>query len=151
MVEEIRTKDINCFKTTGGEGEMISCEYNKKASEVHLHPSNIIMQDIGECDNLSTGTKKCKLKSLKKFKIGDKWSSDFDYCGMLKAGKRLKISDGVKRMDKIFDSFEDVNHHFESEPLIESIESLRKNKKELAELKLKEFHKRVSKSIKEIC
>ena len=55
------------------------------------------------------------------YKLGDKYSEDFDYCGMLRKGSKADIKMGVDKLQKLFDSYEDVNYHSESEPLISAI------------------------------
>lgn len=85
------------------------------------------------------------------YKLGQKWSDDFDYCGMLSAGKKAKLSDGMKKLNKLFDSFEDVNYHSESKPLWDAIRLMEKNKTKSARVRLKQFNKRCAKSKKEIC
>ena len=75
------------------------------------------------------------------YKLGQRWKADFDYCGMLCQGTKVKIDDGLKRLNKLFDSYEDVNYHKESEPLFEAIKHLEKGKKQKAKIKMKEFNK----------
>ena len=65
---------------------------------------------------------------MAKFKIGDRWSSDFDYEGMLKAGINSKVSDGPVKLTKLFRSFEDVNYHTISKPLWDAIEQIKEGK-----------------------
>lgn len=53
----------------------------------------------------------------KDYKLGDKYSSDFDYDGMLEMGSKAKVSWGAKKLQKLQDSFTDVNYHSESKGL----------------------------------
>jgi hypothetical protein len=87
----------------------------------------------------------------RKFKAGQRWSDNFDYCGMLEAGKKAKISDGAKELRKLFDSFEDVNYHSESAPLWDALHLLEDDKKKQAQLKLKKFNRVCEKTKKEFC
>ena len=48
------------------------------------------------------------------YKPGDMWSNDFDYVGMLKAGSQATYEDGLEYLQKLYDSFEDVNYHSEN-------------------------------------
>ena len=48
------------------------------------------------------------------FTPGDMWSNDFDYVGMLKAGSQATYEDGIEYLQKLYDSFEDVNYHSEN-------------------------------------
>ena len=88
---------------------------------------------------------------IRKFKPGQRWSDNFDYCGMLEAGKKAKLSDGGKKLRKLFDSFEDVNYHSESTPLWDALQLIEKNKMKSARVKLKKFNKECKKSKKEVC
>ena len=77
-----------------------------------------------------------------KYKLGDMWSDDFDYEGMLKMGLNTDISWSFMDLQKLANSFEDVNYHTASKPLFEAIRALKNegdNKK--AKEKLEEFHK----------
>ena len=50
------------------------------------------------------------------------WSDDFDYVGMLKAGSEATYEMGLENLQKLFDSFEDVNYHSEAQDLGNAIE-----------------------------
>ena len=75
------------------------------------------------------------------YKLGERWRGDFDYSGMVKKGSEAESSWGLKDLNKLFDSYEDVNYHKESEPLYEAIQELEKGNKEKADIKLAEFRK----------
>jgi len=68
----------------------------------------------GLWQDVQTGTKD--------YELGDKWSSDFDYVGMLKVGSKTYLSDGLNVMNDLYDSFEDVNYHRENKDLGNAIE-----------------------------
>ena len=51
------------------------------------------------------------LTEAKKFKPGDKWSSDFDYDGMLKYALKVNHKTPLKTLQKLHDSATDVNYH----------------------------------------
>jgi hypothetical protein len=55
------------------------------------------------------------------YKLGNKWSHNFDYDGMLKAGSEVTVDTPLEDLEKLHDSFEDVNYHTESEPLWNAI------------------------------
>lgn len=55
------------------------------------------------------------------YKLGQKWSNDFDYNGMLKAGSEVSVDTSLEDLEKLHDSFEDVNYHTESNPLWNAI------------------------------
>ena len=58
------------------------------------------------------------------YKPGDMWSNDFDYVGMLKAGSQATYEMGLEYLQKLYDSFEDVNYHSENKHLGFAIEEM---------------------------
>ena len=58
------------------------------------------------------------------YKPGDQWSDDFDYVGMLKAGSQATYEMGLEYLQKLYDSFEDVNYHRENSHLGRAIEEM---------------------------
>ena len=58
------------------------------------------------------------------YQPGDMWSNDFDYVGMLKAGAQATYEDGLEYLQKLYDSFEDVNYHSENKHLGYAIEEI---------------------------
>ena len=62
--------------------------------------------------------------TAKKYELGDMWSDDFDYVGMLKAGSQATYEDGIEYLQKLYDSFEDVNYHSENKHLGFAIEEI---------------------------
>ena len=69
------------------------------------------------------------------FQPGDMWSNDFDYIGMLKYGASLQIPNDpnellgmIDTLNLLFDSFEDVNYHRESQDLGNAIEYIEDSK-----------------------
>jgi len=56
------------------------------------------------------------------YKLGDTFSLGFDYEGMLDYALQIKIFTGVNDLEKLLDSFEDVNYHREAAPLYDLIE-----------------------------
>jgi len=67
------------------------------------------------------------MESVRKFKLGQMWSKDFDYVGMLNAGTKVKDDAKLSTLHKLFNSFQDVNYHTESAPLWEAIQILKSN------------------------
>ena len=45
------------------------------------------------------------------YKLGDMWSNDFDYIGMLKVGAQATYEMGLDALQELYASFEDVNYH----------------------------------------
>lgn len=82
-----------------------------------------------------------------KYKLGARWSKNFDYDGMLKVGMKAKTSDGLPKLRKLFDSFEDVNYHLESAPLWDAIQQLEKGR--TAVTKMLQFNENCKRTYKE--
>ena len=82
-----------------------------------------------------------KSKPPKKYKLGAKWSSDFDYDGMIAAGMKATTNMGVDKLQQLFESYEDVNYSTESKYLYSAIEFLKKGDKKAAEKELKTLKK----------
>ena len=62
------------------------------------------------------------------YKLGDTFSLGFDYEGMLDYALQIEISEGenvVGVLEKLLDSFEDVNYHREAAPLYDLIEHIK--------------------------
>ena len=81
------------------------------------------------------------------YKLGAKWSKDFDYDGMLAAGTKAKVSMGVKKLQKLLDSFTDVNYHKDGQFLGLAIEQLEDGDTEAAEDYIEEFIKVCKKTL----
>ena len=81
------------------------------------------------------------------YRLGDTWSSIFDYDGMLRMALKAKTSWGVKKLDKLSDSLRDVNYHTVNRPLGEAIEALEKDMPNVADIKMEEFHEAVKKEM----
>jgi len=60
-----------------------------------------------------------------RYKIGDTFSMDFDYEGMLDYGLQITNNTGVNDLEKLLTSFEDVNYHREANPLYDLIEHIK--------------------------
>ena len=107
-------------------------------------PGHLDMATIGE----ATGTKT--------FQPGDMWSDDFDYVGMLKAGSEATYEMGLENLQKLFDSFEDVNYHSEAQDLGNAIEWMEdpgqdaNRAQEMVEEFLENFREACAKTLKDI-
>ena len=60
------------------------------------------------------------------YKLGDTWSSDFDYDGMLQKGMEADVSWPIEDLQELYHSFEDVNYHKEAGHLWAAIQELKK-------------------------
>tara|TARA_B100000900_G_scaffold386160_1_gene376396 strand:- start:3638 stop:4012 length:375 start_codon:yes stop_codon:yes gene_type:complete len=59
------------------------------------------------------------------YKLGDTFSLNFDYEGMLNCGLLAGVTTSVNNLEKLLDSFEDVNYHREAAPLYDLIEHIK--------------------------
>ena len=81
---------------------------------------------------------------------GDMFSTDFDYEGMLKAGLKIRINTPVDTMQKIYDSFEDVNYHRENAHLYDVIEAVKEGDKSAALDALKKYRREIKNTMADI-
>jgi hypothetical protein len=86
-----------------------------------------------------------KLKDLlseaKRYKLGDSWSKDFDYKGMLKWGMSVDWRMDEERLLLLHHSLEDVNYHNIAVPLWDAMVALKTDKKSKAKSLLKKVNK----------
>jgi len=66
----------------------------------------------------------------------------------LKYGSKIKVSDGIAKMQQLFHSMEDVNYHSESSPLWDAIGALEAGDKAKATKLLKTFNGVCKKALK---
>ena len=81
------------------------------------------------------------------YKLGQKFTTDFDYEGMLKAGTRVRLNTPVDQLQQLFDSFEDVNYHREGEFLSYAIDAIKEKDKAAALNYIKDFKKACKKTL----
>ena len=92
----------------------------------------------------------------KPYELGDMWSNDFDYVGMLKTGSEATYEMGLENLQKLFDSFEDVNYHTEAQDLGNAIEWMEdpgqdaNRAQEMVEEFLENFREACMKTLKDI-
>ena len=87
---------------------------------------------------------------MEKYKLGQKWSNDFDYEGMLTTGTQVNEQTPIKDLEKLHDSFEDVNYHSESNPLWNAIIAKREGHAEILTRELADFRARCQETLAEI-
>ena len=81
------------------------------------------------------------LKSIyEQFRPGDKFSTDFDYDGMLRAGLETGVDTDLQTLKALSDSFEDVNYHRENAHLQNAIEALEQGAIKEASMFFGDFH-----------
>ena len=78
----------------------------------------------------------------RKFKIGDKYSSDFDYDGMLAACMKATTQWSIKKLESLYNSLEDVNYHTINRELFNTIKLIKSEGKdsEAAKKAMEIFH-----------
>ena len=138
----------------------------KKTNDLMIYLFNIV--DLGLMTDMKTDTKK-KILSVniskispkvaqniqkrfgvdlkesvneaKRYKLGDSWSKDFDYTGMLKYGKSVDIRDDEDKLLALHHSLEDVNYHNVAKPLWDAMVALKTDKKSKALSLMKKVNK----------
>jgi len=111
--------------------------------DVAMYPVKYDMANYWGLDPL-----KESLNEAKKFKPGDKWSSDFDYDGMLKYALKVNEKTPIKMLNKLFDSATDVNYHTPFANLGIAIDWIEDGDKAGAKDYIKNFHEDIKKEIK---
>jgi len=94
--------------------------------------------DVMMAYKLSVKTKQETMNTIT-YKLGDKWSKDFDYDGMLEFGSKSSVAMGKKSLQKLYDSFESVNYHSEAGSLYYAIQLLKIDNKTEAEIYITKF------------
>jgi len=123
--------------------------------ERESHPHQSDDKFLSQIDKLH----KDKQKELEKDEVeeavnaytpGDMFSTDFDYEGMLKAGLKIRINTPVDTMQKIYDSFEDVNYHRENAHLGDVIDAVKEGDKGAALDALKRYRREIKNTMSDI-
>ena len=76
------------------------------------------------------------------------YSNDFDYIGMLKAGLKATLGSSVQKLQKLYNSFEDVNYHSENQYLGALIDALQSGDKDEAKKHLLKFRSAIKGTLK---
>jgi len=85
----------------------------------------------------------------RKYKLGDKWSEDFDYDGMVEYGKTIDMDTSVKTIEKYADSLEDVNYHTLAKPLFDLEVAMSGDKEKIKKHFLVNYRRTLSKQLVE--
>ena len=83
------------------------------------------------------------------YKLGDKWSEDFDYDGMIEYGKTIGINTSEKTIEKYANSLEDVNYHTLAKPLFDLEVAMSGNKEKIKKHFLVNYRRTLSKQLVE--
>jgi len=132
-------KHISKLKTLTKERNTLQAEMDKAIGGLDKDVE-LVAQNESVLRSLIRNKIRRTLSEQKKYKVGDKYSSDFDYDGMLTMGTKSKVSDGIKKLKKLAASFTDVNYHTESKNLGFAIEALESGDKASATSFLKQFN-----------
>ena len=90
------------------------------------------------------------------YELGQGWSDDFDYVGMLKVGSQATYEMGLEYLQDLYASFEDVNYHTENQDLGNAIEWMEdpgqdaNRAQEMVEEFLQNFREACMKTLKDI-
>ena len=103
-----------------------------------------IKQAMGKEDEVEEG------RAVNAYTPGDMFSTDFDYEGMLKAGLKVRVNTPVDVMQKIYDSFEDVNYHRENTHLGDVIDAVKEGNREEALEALKKYRRAIKDTMSDI-
>jgi len=85
-----------------------------------------IEKDKDGMDVYAGGLREDITKNIR-YELGDMWSNDFDYVGMLKVGTKaqeLYDANGLEALQDLYASFEDVNYHSENKYLGYAIDEI---------------------------
>ncbi len=85
----------------------------------------------------------------RKYKLGDKWSEDFDYDGMVEYGRTIDTKTSEKTIEKYADSLEDVNYHTLAKPLFDLEVAMSGDKEKIKRHFLVNFRRTLSKQLVE--
>lgn len=114
--------------------------------------NNVLTTGKPQTGKYTDTTNESKLNENKVYILGDKWSADFDYDGMLEMGSTATLDMGLNRLKKLAYSFTDVNYHTIAKPLYKVIDILEDvmGRRVDAERYLKEFNKLCKDELNEI-
>ena len=86
-------------------------------------------------------------KTVRPYRPGDGWSSDFDYEGMLEFGLKIRLNTPIATLQALYDSFEDVNYHRENSHLGMAIDAIQDGDKGEALDHIRNFKKEIKKTL----
>ena len=113
----------------------------KKFARAAVH----VAQEFGDLKRQTTVN-----ENIKKYRLGDMYSNDFDYIGMLKAGLKATLGSSVQKLQKLYNSFEDVNYHSENQHLGGIIDALKAGNKDAAKDSLIKFRGALKATLKDM-
>jgi hypothetical protein len=87
--------------------------------------------------------------NTKQYQLGDKYSEDFDYEGMLRMALTVNENWSVDNLNKLYDSFEDVNYNNVNATLWKIIGYLKEGKESLAKAYIIIYKKKIAELLAE--
>lgn len=106
---------------------------NTELDEVQLYEYSGDKYDVYkkryEKEKATVKAEKTEISTTHTYKLGDKYRSDFDDEGMMKMGLQTTVKWGSKKLEKLFESFQDNNYHTVAAPLWGAITLLKKAEK----------------------
>tara|TARA_R100001129_G_scaffold33386_1_gene22507 strand:- start:7639 stop:9960 length:2322 start_codon:yes stop_codon:yes gene_type:complete len=132
---------VTARKLRGGGFEYIQIDGDdvKEFARAAVH----VAQEFHDIDRQTTVN-----ENVKKYRLGDMYSNDFDYLGMLKAGLKATLGSSVDKLQKLYNSFEDVNYHSENQYLGALIDALQSGDKDEAKKHLLKFRSAIKGTLK---
>tara|TARA_R110002051_G_scaffold242139_1_gene302491 strand:+ start:296 stop:781 length:486 start_codon:yes stop_codon:yes gene_type:complete len=129
---------LNVFDEYGAEyPKGLKEKLNKQIDQFTQEEQDMFI-DVMMAYKLSVKNKEERM-NMTTYKLGDTWSKDFDYDGMVEFGTKASVAMGVGSLQKLYDSFESVNYHSESGPLYYAIQLLKIDNKTKAEIYITKF------------
>jgi len=134
---------ITTRKLKGGGFDYIQIEGSdvKKFARAAVH----VAQEFDDLKRQTTVN-----ENVKKYRLGDMYSNDFDYIGMLKAGLKATLGSSVQKLQKLYNSFEDVNYHSENQHLGGIINALKAGNRDAAKDSLEKFRNAIKATLKDM-
>jgi len=122
----------------------------EKAGLIENQKEGYMGTQYGSSEDMAVDMVKKGIKEITHYQLGDRWSPNFDYKGMLKAAADLSVSSSEESMQNISDSFEDVNYHRENDHLQDAIEAKKENDNDAIKYHLALFKDELKKTIKNL-
>jgi hypothetical protein len=104
-------------------------------------------KDVKKILDFVKSNKAFAYKKPSSYKLGDQWSTDFDYKGLLEYSLKVDESTPVKTLEKLHSSFEDNNYHTLGSPLWDAISDIKQGNEERAKMFLLKFKKGIEEEL----
>jgi hypothetical protein len=145
MIKDFIKTHFNDIK--GMSLDQIGDEFDEFVSVNYEHPSDYMDEALSDEDMKAIEKYGHADKTVKPFKPGDMYSTDFDYEGMLEFGLKIRLNTPIATLQALYDSFEDVNYHSENSHLGMAIDAIKDGDKSEALDHIRNFKKEVKKTL----